>query len=898
LTTGTLPAGLTLNSSGLISGTPTATATNTPLTFTVTDTGSPVQTATASLTLTITAPAPTITTAALPDGVQFLGYSFQMTATGGTPPYSWSAPSGLPCGLTITTGGLIQGSTSSQCPSSPATIQVTDAASLSASVTLSVRIVRPLVLNTSALPDGAVGVPYSQQVLSIGGLTPLAWSATGLPAGLTIDSTGTISGTPTVAAPCINSVFVTVSDASNPTHQTASATYTMVISGSCYSGGTISVTSLALGYNLQDFITISLSVPAGSSGMPITITSGDASKLVLRGTTGNVSTMSATIGAGQQSIDVYVQALAGSGAVTVTAASVGASGQGTVTLSPSGFVVFAGANPGGSFNTTQGANTGFVVASARLDSSFNYVQTQAIRNGLSVQVPLTLSSPSVGTLSPVSAIFTNAASSVSVTFLATTTGNANPASTNITAGTPTSGSFSVPNSSANVLTAFVAGAGLLPCNTTVGMNLEALCNIQMTGAPSSDLTVTLVSNTPSQLLFSNTPDGVGQSSTTVVVSKNHTLSSDFYVYGLASSGSATYSAAGGTFGTVTGTVTFGPSGFVIEAPNGYSTFSTNTQTPVTISVFPMLLTSGGAVVSPQNVAGGSSYTVNITNTPIPPAGTVGTLNPSQVTVLGGTGGGSTVFVPTANVGSTTLAVVQPTGVGFTTPNQLTSVVGTVTQPGMSVLVPSIVGYHLQDAVLLSLGAFAAAGDQITITSNDPALALSPSPTVAGKSQITLTLNQNDLGAVFYVIGLDSFGSPTFTVTSPKFKSTSGTIQLGTTELVFGVASTYSQTLSTTVSQGITSLAVSTCVTDPFTGSFLGYQNAAAGFPTTIQFNNSDTTGTIGTISPQSVTFNGGDGTLNVNFTPKHTGNLTVSVSSIPAGFSMFPGFSQVAVSVN
>ena len=62
LTSGTLPAGLTLNAAtGAISGTPTAAANATALTFTVTDSSSPVQSKSVSLTLTIAGPSGTIT---------------------------------------------------------------------------------------------------------------------------------------------------------------------------------------------------------------------------------------------------------------------------------------------------------------------------------------------------------------------------------------------------------------------------------------------------------------------------------------------------------------------------------------------------------------------------------------------------------------------------------------------------------------------------------------------------------------------------------------------------------------------------------------------------------------------------------------------------------------------
>jgi hypothetical protein len=55
LTGGTLPAGLSLASTGAITGTPTASASNVALTFKVTDSGSPAQSLTANLSLTIAA---------------------------------------------------------------------------------------------------------------------------------------------------------------------------------------------------------------------------------------------------------------------------------------------------------------------------------------------------------------------------------------------------------------------------------------------------------------------------------------------------------------------------------------------------------------------------------------------------------------------------------------------------------------------------------------------------------------------------------------------------------------------------------------------------------------------------------------------------------------------------
>src|SRR5207302_283116 len=101
---GTLPAGLTL-SSGVISGTPTTAAI---VSFTVQVTDSGTQTVAIPVSLTISSPQLSIITASLVAGIAGVTYSQTLTASGGTPPYTWSVTSGtLPTGLTLSSGGVI-----------------------------------------------------------------------------------------------------------------------------------------------------------------------------------------------------------------------------------------------------------------------------------------------------------------------------------------------------------------------------------------------------------------------------------------------------------------------------------------------------------------------------------------------------------------------------------------------------------------------------------------------------------------------------------------------------------------------------------------------------------------------------------------------------------------------
>jgi hypothetical protein len=69
----------------------------------------------------------------------------------------------------------------------------------------------PLVLTTAKLPSGAVNAAYSATLAATGGTAPYRWSITsgGLPAGLTLSGSGSVTGTPTAPTPRTFSVTVT-----------------------------------------------------------------------------------------------------------------------------------------------------------------------------------------------------------------------------------------------------------------------------------------------------------------------------------------------------------------------------------------------------------------------------------------------------------------------------------------------------------------------------------------------------------------------------------------------------------------------------------------------------------------------------------------------------------------
>ena len=106
VTTGALPAGLTLSSSGLISGTPTTVGTSN---FQITVTDNLGNTATVAYTLNVAFGRILLTPTTLPDATLNTAYTSGVAGTGGVGPYTFAVTSGaLPAGLTLnaTTGAI------------------------------------------------------------------------------------------------------------------------------------------------------------------------------------------------------------------------------------------------------------------------------------------------------------------------------------------------------------------------------------------------------------------------------------------------------------------------------------------------------------------------------------------------------------------------------------------------------------------------------------------------------------------------------------------------------------------------------------------------------------------------------------------------------------------------
>ena len=234
VSSGTLPPGLppfTLNPlTGAITGTPTTVGT---FIFTITATDANGCSGSQLYSIVIAAaaipPCPPITLSplALPSGPLGAAYSQTVSASGGTPPYTFavtagSLPPGLPAFTLISSGpssALLSG-TPNTAGISSFTITATDFNGCLGSLAYSILITPCPVITVSppTLPSWVIGTPYSQTISASGGTWPYTYavSSGALPPLLSLNPlTGAITGTPTTAG--VFAFIITATDANGCT---------------------------------------------------------------------------------------------------------------------------------------------------------------------------------------------------------------------------------------------------------------------------------------------------------------------------------------------------------------------------------------------------------------------------------------------------------------------------------------------------------------------------------------------------------------------------------------------------------------------------------------------------------------------------------------------------------
>ena len=186
-----------------------------------------------------------ITIGNLPTGGVGQPYSVTLTASGGTPPYTWTV-SGLPPGLNLNSStGEISG-----YPAKDGTFKVTIAVNdsgLETSInTLPMNIgkvaLSPLTVSGSNSATGTVGSPFTVTFTAANAVGPCTWVSGTLPPGLSLNNPGTgsannlteaITGTPGV--PGTYSITITAFDGMG---RKASASLNLTVTGPANASGT------------------------------------------------------------------------------------------------------------------------------------------------------------------------------------------------------------------------------------------------------------------------------------------------------------------------------------------------------------------------------------------------------------------------------------------------------------------------------------------------------------------------------------------------------------------------------------------------------------------------------------------------------------------------------------
>ncbi len=266
ITAGSLPAGLSLGTDGVLSGTPTAGGTfNFTVTATDRSTGTGPYTSSRAYSLSIASPSILVLPTALPASTVASAYSQSITAAAGTAPYTYAITAGsLPAGLSLTSAGVLSGT-----PTAGGTFSFTVTATDSSTGTgpytgsraYSLTVNPPTItVGPTTIPGGVYDSAYSQTVTASGGTASYTFANTGsLPPGLTLSTAGVLSGMP--SAPGTYNFTITATDSSTGTGPyTASQAYTVTIDRAV---ATVSLGSLSQTYTRSVLSATSTTNPPG-----------------------------------------------------------------------------------------------------------------------------------------------------------------------------------------------------------------------------------------------------------------------------------------------------------------------------------------------------------------------------------------------------------------------------------------------------------------------------------------------------------------------------------------------------------------------------------------------------------------------------------------------------------
>ena len=421
---------------------------------------------------------------------------------------------------------------------------------------------------------------------------------------------------------------------------------------------------------------------------------------------------------------------------------------------------------------------------------------------------------------------------------------------------------------------------------TIGRNLQIAANgtLGVAAPPVTGASVTITSQDPARLLLSTSAAAIGTPSITVSVGGNLTTIPQFFLHALDGTGTAQFTTSATGYATDTSTVTFAPSGFIVNSPGliNTTTFAANTNVQVTSA---RLAPGTLAWQSNQDLRSGFSASVTVTSSDA----NVGAITGSPAAFTGGQGSATVAFDP-ANQGTSTIAVVQPAG--FSTPSNFRQITATVTAPAINGFIGNNlrVGEDMQEGVSVNLSVAPPAPVDITVTIASAAIArVSDVATVLGGTTVVLANVGNTTSRTVFLQGLLQ-GTTQVTVSAPGYATSTQTITVDPSGFIINSPGL----INTTTFSANTNVQITAARFLP--GTLTWQENEAVRAGLTVSVSLSSSNAAVGVITPNPLSFGPNVGSITTQFDPANDGTTTIAVTP-PAGFDASNNFRQITATV-